>query len=667
MSYLWTKAVSTARRRPAEVLLVVFGLFLAGRFLLPQLTDVSRVYFFAEYPLKIVPFFTDANFKDYWDVWALGDPRPRVATIVAQAVNLKIRNFLPLVVQWHPGFGLSWLLYPFVIAQVYRTFRLWRSDRVMAAAAALLWAFSPPALDSLALCYLPAKALMNLWFALAFRFASEAFGSPDIIPNRRRTALLMLAFVNFAALLTDETAWVQLIALGVFFWPTLDRASQPSTAVTIAPFVLPVVGLLVVTFVIFPAVNRKNGQVPLNYIDVIAHGPSSAMLGSANANPQTSSHFTNAWGKINPLYLGYVALSAHLVPWRQVPGFWTYSRPIPPAEWPLNEVAFLAVVFAIGVALASRLARPWRHRAVRLTWSIIAMVVAYSVLNVPLAPAILEVNYYGALFSLPFALLFCVLFFGTECTRVERSFAVASVALVSWLQATGYEATNRRTQAYFADGGLTSGHPASRGLTREIIREIKTNVAAGQFGAVVEKYRFPSPGFCLAFEWEAARPGRVGRFDYLPGEKNRTPSGILLSQQRQWLLQGGAPLGPLLSETTRASALAAGGVEISPLEWSKLCRAGGWHGQGEDWIFTRVFATNGTFTERYWPRTATRIWRQTGAVHFLSTEPTLQFAGSLYNQSGLRSICRRPDGAYLAFDGDGICRLQFRLVPAVAL
>lgn len=654
---------------PAEWLLGVAALLLAWRFLLPQFADIARTYFFSEYALKVVPFFADATGKDLIDTWALGDPRPRVVTLAAQLINLSFRGAFPGLAAWHPAIGVAWLLYPLVAWQLYRTVRLLGGERLMAAAAALLWAFSPPALDSLVLCYLPAKALMNLWFVLAIRFAASTSGALEEGGLAYRRPLVLLGSVVLLALLTDETAAVMVVGVLLMFWPLfLRRFDRTGRRLLWLAFILPAICFCLITFVAFPLANHAAGQVPLNYGNLLLHGPSSAMTGLKQTAAPASSHFKDMADKVNPLYLGFVAASAHLLPFRTVPGYWTYSRALPPAEWPVLEVAVLVLALAVLVALTTRLPVRWRQFALRNGLALIGIVLAYSLLLVPLAPAILEINYYGALFSLPFALLFAVVLFGGVQTSTGRLGAVMGIAALAWLQATGYEATNRRTQVYFAAGGLTAGHSVGPAWNRESAREIERGVDEGQFAKVVAQHPFPSPGFCLAFELEAAREVRAGRkVDYFPGESADRPYALMLTQQWQWLRHLGINLDRLAGTMTPAIAIAQGARLAAPETWSDLIRNAGWHGRGDDWEFTRVFDANGGFVERYWLRSCTRVWHQTGSVKFLPGSPKLIFAGTRYSNPEIHAIYITPDDEYLAFDQAGRCCLRFRKVSSVPL
>lgn len=656
-----------SRFPPAEWLLGAAALLLAWRFLLPQFTDTARTYFFSEYVLKVVPFFADATGPGLIDTWALGDPRPRVVTLVAQYINLGFRGAFPGFAAWHPAIGLAWLLYPLVVWHVHRVVRLLGGDPLMAAAAALLWASSPPALDSLVLCYLPAKALMNLWFVLALRFAAQASAQAgDGQPCRR--SLLLLGAMVLLAFLTDETAVAMAVGVLVMFSPLfLGRSAGPRGRFLGPAFVLPAACFGLIAFLLFPLANRAAEQVPLDYWELMRHGPASAMTGLDQTAAPASAHFNDIVAKVNPFYLGFVAASAHLLPFRSVPGFWTFSRALPPSEWPVLEVALLVLAGAAAVALATRLPPPWQRFALRCALALLGLVLTYSFLLVPLAPAILEINYYGALFSLPVALLFAVILFGGGKTPVGRMAAVLSASTLAWLQAAGYEATNLRTQVYFADGGLTGGHPTGPTWNRAAAREIKNSVDEGRFAEVIERHRFPSPGFCLAFELAVAREVRAGRkSDYLPGESADRPYARMLVQQWQWLRHMGINL-DRLDALTPELALAQGARRVAPEAWADLIHHTGWHGRGDDWEFTRVFDADGSFVERYWLRSCTRVWRQTGTVEIRRGDARLIMNGTRYPNPEFAAIYVTPDDEYLAFDQAGRCGLRFRRLSPMSL
>lgn len=653
----------------AEWLLGAAGLLLAWRFLLPQFTDVARTYFFSEYALKVVPFFTDAAGRDLIDTWALGDPRPRVVTLAAQFLNSTFRAAFPDLVAWHPGIGLSWVLYPLVVREVNLAARMLGGGRLLAGSAALLWACSPPALDSLVLCYLPAKALMNLWFALAIRLAATALVSMQRDGPLARRPLLLLGLVVLLALLTDETAAALVVGVLIMFWPLFRLPfNRPGVTRLGQALLLPGICFGLITFAIFPLANRVAGQVPLSYLELMLHGPSSAMTGFQQTAIPASAHFQDIAGKMNPLYLGFVVATAHLLPFRAVPGFWTSGRAVNLPEWPLQEVALVVLAFAVLVALIARLPPSWKDVSIRCGLALLGLLLVYSLLLVPLAPAILEINYYGALFSLPLALLAAIALCGGVQTSAARIGAVMGVTCLAALQATGYEATSRRTQAFFADGGLTSGHPTGPAWNRASARAIKRAVDEGRFAEIVQQHVFPSPGFCFAFELEAGRENRAARrFDYVPGQPADRPFGVMLAQQREWLRHLGITLDPLSVTLATITTAAPGATPVAPESWPALIHGTAWHGRGDDWEFTRTFDAQGGFVERYWLRSVTRIWRQIGSAVAATGDTRLSLTGTRYNNADIHTIYITPDGEYLAFAQDGRCHLRFRLIAPTAL
>src|ERR1700690_3113370 len=54
--------------------------------------DPNRSYTFSEYVTKFVPFLRDAAPRGWLDEWAMGDPRPRIVTVLATVLNLRLRE-----------------------------------------------------------------------------------------------------------------------------------------------------------------------------------------------------------------------------------------------------------------------------------------------------------------------------------------------------------------------------------------------------------------------------------------------------------------------------------------------------------------------------------------------------------------------------------------------
>jgi len=382
----------------------------------------NRSYFFSEYTLKFVPFLRDARFLGWFDAWAMGDPRPRPVAVLATVMNLRLREEWSNWAVLPPSLGISWLLYPLTLLFLYKALRRMRFDAATGGAACLLWGLSPPALDSLVLCYVPAKALMNFWFAWGLGNAAIL----DIGGTKASRAAVRLAIALSLAWLTDETASIVMLVLLVAFAPSFwnPRRGRQAIARAWLSVTAPVILFAVVALVVYPLVNRLAGQVPLDFPQTVVRGPSVAYQSTAahpEATKMVSSHFTGMWAKLDPLGMAFTMLTAHLLPNREVPGFWTWSRPRGPSDWPLDEAGAVCFFIAATIAAGARLLPEQRQTAVRIAASIAVLILAYTILLVPLAPAILEVNYYGGLFSMPFDMLLAIILFGPGCELGKRA------------------------------------------------------------------------------------------------------------------------------------------------------------------------------------------------------------------------------------------------------
>jgi hypothetical protein len=658
------KYLAIWKEDPAFVTLVYLAIPASVYVILAFALDPNRSYAFSEYATKFVPFLRDTTPGGWFDGWGMGDPRPRIVTILATLLNLRLREAWAAVATLPPALGINWLLYPLTLGVLYQALRRMRLNRATALGSCLLWGLSPPALDSLVLCYVPAKALTHLWFALALDAAARlevARSSPGLTAKAASRAAIRLGGVLLLAWLTDETAGIVLLVVLIVFSP-LFFGRQP-----VRHFLLNwsgVAGSLLlfgaVALVAYPVWNRISHQVPLDFLRVIVQGPSVAYPSSDSpAHSIASSHLAGMWGKLRPADIAFTMFSASVVPNREVAGFWTWGSPRGPADWPTREILEVGFFLAILAGLSACLPSYQRGVAMRLWAALAVLILAYTVLLQPIAPAILEINYYGALFSLPFAMLVAVAALGGNRRHILQLLGVLGVAAVALLQVGSYKQTSQRIQRNYSNSEGAWNRQDEIRWNYGTLAALSSAVSTGHYSEAIAKNPFPSRAFCYLFELEANREHRAGKtVDFSPLSPAPTLYDSLLLQQKNWMVRNGRlpPKGPL---PEMAAVMAAGGRNLSDAESRQLVQGQRWEGYGEDWGFTRTFGLQGEYIERRWLLSIMRVWQFRGYAS-VSGPSEIRLADTPGNPA-IKLTILRHDANYYAFDADGRCRFMFHL------
>jgi len=626
----------------------------------------DNTYVFPEYVMKFVPALLDHGVGGWFDTWAMGDPRPRLVTVMATRLSIELRGWLSSATTLPPAFGLGWFIYPACLTVLYRLLRRLTGDRRVALGGAILWGLSPPALDSLVFCYVPAKALMNLLFPSALLMVAK-LGDENIPINQdparpqfNRTAL-GLGVITLLALLTDETAWFIFLCAPCLFPGILVPFVAPGRLLRKVWMALlaPAFVFVGIALVAYPAINREMGQVPLNFISAAIGGPSVALIGAPGTSIIASSHFVGRLENFQPLGLIYTLLTAHLIPGRVVPGFYASSSPLNPADWPLTELGILLVFFAAVIAFAAQLQDRQRSLAMRFGIAVVALIIGYAFLLIPLGPAILEVNYYGALFSIFFACTLSLLVLGSAGSSSRGLWAVGVIALLAVTEWQGYEQTAARIRKY-----LSATDHSTRDWTS--LNRMARQVAAGNFARVAIERPYPSRDFLYAFDLEAWRQHREGRkVDFLPYANPATLYDVLLATHIRYIEEFGHPLANPDAKLTEDNVRRSGGIRLSGPEVAALIHGHTWHGATRNWTFTRQFDENGRYLQRYWLNEIMRIWCSSGESR-VGAEGTLDLQDSVYGKSRIVNLYNLH-GRYFGFTASGEFVCSFTQIAPVDL
>ncbi len=558
---------------------LAFILTVSGVAILVSRSDSTHYY--AEYYLKFLPFLLNASPTDWFDTWAMGDPRPRIVNVAATALNVALRG--TFLGHFNSSFGISWIIYPLTILLIFLSAKKMGMGHAAAFAATLIWAASPGALESLVLRYAPAKALMNLWFALALLLAVILYKHARDLSKSLWTDLLVsaaLAVTLLLAWLTDETTILIGLVLGILFFP-LFFLRLPKISTQIFAWIAGTGSILIFVLLIvniYPSLNIAYGQLPLKFFDVVVNGPQTHF----ELSQLRSSHFSGGQlEKWQPFALLYTCITAQLLPFRAVHGFVTYTNPLFDKGLPIREFILLALILTWAVLAYIRIRGSERSLAVRLALCCIFVPIINGLLLVPVAPCIIETHYYGQLFSIPYALLVGVLIFprNTLSNRAQWGGMVLCVLVVC--QFLGYQKSLQRLHDY--DVVLSRGDASISTLNHKNLASLQRGIDGAR---QLDVYPFPSSTLAYGFELAMYHAKKSGlEPDFIDGFESQGIYLDLLRRQQDWMnhLQF-QKFGPSLPH--REELLQQGASLIKSDELFTIYQAGRWrlHGDLFEWI-----------------------------------------------------------------------------------
>lgn len=408
---------------------------------------------FLEYYQKYLPFFTDRGFGGVLDLAALGDPRPRLLPLLGAAIDVDMRRALLRLGTMHPAFGISWLFYPAALAALFQAVYLLTGRRTAAAIACLIYAASPAALDVLVDYYMPAKPLVNFFFITALLGVGLSEPHPSL--GRVRHTWLGSALIFLSALggmLSDETAVFLIAIVGILMTPRLfDRTAPPAERLAApAALVLALALYLAVGMVVLPLLEERHGYAVVPFAAVVLQGVYAAMFGAA---PKPLGGFLRDY---DPGSLLWTIVSAHMAIGRTVGGNWTNDHGLRLAETTPREYGQMLAAAAAFAVLMLTVGRSQR----RLAWLLLAafafFVLGQAILIFPLAPWLVEVNYYASLSSIFVALFGGILLGDLAGHRPCLPLAGLTAAWLAFAGLHNYLETAKRHPG-FTDAPLTWG------------------------------------------------------------------------------------------------------------------------------------------------------------------------------------------------------------------
>ena len=605
---------------------------------------------FLEYYQKYLPFLTDRGLHGILDFAVLGDTRPRLLPLLGAALNVAVRRVLLLRWTIHPSFGLSWLIYPAATAALSRAVFLLTGRRSAAVIAGLLYAASPGQLDILVDYYIPAKALLNLFFATAL--IGAGLSDPHLSLRRLPRPWLGTGIIfasALAGLLSDETAGFILSTVGLLLTPLLfaRRATVARRLAAPAALLAALMVYVWIGFVALPSFQERHGYIAVSLATVILRGGTTAMFG-------TPAPFGGLLHTFDPLRLFETIIAAHTVFGRLVEAGWTSLLPVRHI-WevrPSDYGQYLAVLGGFAVLLAA-LRRDQRRLAWLIMLAFAFFIWVQSIMIYSVAPWVVEVNYYASLSSVFVALLGAILL-GDLAER--RGYLALACLAVAWLCLTSFHNFLETAKRHpgFSDAPLTWAE----------LREARARALSG---ALLHLPDTADPGdpldhrgriYLYALEAAMGQQHRLGRqVDIGPLQPIATaPLYQTLHLETMFdprVVRLAAP-GP----ATLAEAVHAGAASVaSGVDW---LRGRHLRGSTAEWNVDLTVAPSAAIRGKAWRPGLIRLWVIAGAFAAAGEGDCLIFAAA-------PKLCMATtvarEGTLFAYDPAGRWVLSFRLVP----
>jgi hypothetical protein len=599
----------------------------------PQLASMTL-----EYALKFVPLLADGPASSILDFNGAGDPRGRVVNSLLTWINIRARKELLLTTAIHPALSINWLLYPLTLVVLNKAVRRMSKGPRYGIIVTLLYAASPGMLDTLVDYYLPAKALVNFWFAGAL------YGVSMLVPTEhaKRSVLGAVLFgaTTFLGLLSDETAIFIPISVCLLFGRQIlfGAEARRRRVLVAASLVVAFSAYGLAVLVAVPLANAVLQQAPLDLPTSVLQGPYAAMFGG---QPRTLGNTLKYYA---PLSLLETIVSAHFVPGRVVTVAWTSHLPYKlPWLWSLHEQLALCGLVVVIVALVHLLPAECKPLIWRLGGTFSVYVAVQSLLLVALSGYVCESGYYAALASILLALAVGAIAAGSSRSQGMRALSWSLVAYVMAVQLANMVDTATRHPYFGVDP-----------LTWRDLKTVHSKIGRGEVDQALAAQPFPSRRFLYAFEVAAAFESVRGhRIDFLPMEEPQDGLARHLDVDRiadPTIAPMGGPLPRDEKEVTNHGLLAK---SID----ARYFHTGAIRGETGVWGYEWRFDGSGEVVQRSWRYGLMRLWSATGRVEQRAGEVCLVF--STAPTTCFESLYQHGEWI-LAFGADGRLVTRFR-------
>jgi hypothetical protein len=252
-------------------------------------------------------------------------------------------------------------------------------------------------LDMLCNFYIPAKPLCLLFTLVGI------FICIDVIKSNRSPVVLLLAvLIIFSSLLCDESG-VLIFTFLPFILFLCPNENFKRKFYVLVSMIASLILYVFFAIEILPLINSSLSQQQVNFIEF-------GMLGIYKSVFKIeSSSFHNLLSPNSSIRLFEVIISSFMVPFRGVVGSWSS----------INQVGFLSLnvsnkyiyisVLIISIYLLTLLSESRIRQIFLLIIGLIAFCILQSILLAPLAPYLVDVNYYGNLSSIFICLILGIL------------------------------------------------------------------------------------------------------------------------------------------------------------------------------------------------------------------------------------------------------------------
>jgi hypothetical protein len=616
------------------ILCVAFGLYIATPFYAATVP---------EYLFKFLPALSDAPVRAAFDFVGLGDGRPRLVSNLLTTLNVQLRAAAIDAGFFHLGLSLTWLIYPTTLALLYAGLRRWSGDSRMAWIGTLLYAASPAALDPLVAYYVPAKPVAHLLTVSAFLGTALVLPASASVRARPMLGGCIVGTSVLFGLLCDETMLLAYIVLAAAFVPRFLRAqSRPKVFLCVSGLVFPLAIYGVLVAWVLPEINSALGQVPLNFFSVAFQGVYAAVFGVSGVSASPAGF------QIATFNLAETVLSAHLVPFRHVPGSWTYHAGFHFFQWAPNDQLAFGAAMMILAALWFQASSGHRRTIWFLIVGFAAFAFAQAILLRPLASVLLEVSYYASLSSLWFALIVGTLLASGPVDSQWKAIRWLLVSYFVFVEFANHEETARR-HPYWSE-------PAP---DWHAMRNAKESIDRGEFQDLARRSPFPDRIYFAAYEMEIARRAKQG---YLADIKPRYPVQDLpiatapASAYRDNVVFAASQV-PALDERKLMGSGTA--TKVSASDLLTTIRGTNLRGSSGPWRFIRSIGSDGTVVERVWFDGLMRQWELKGRVAVQGRQLCTS-----YDNAPAECISRAyaEEGVIYGFSSSGVLITGFRVV-----
>lgn len=379
--------------------------------------------------------------------FAAGEYRPRFLTYAIILLDLKLRLAFYQLGVLPPAFSISWVLQVLSAWLLFRVVVGFLQDGLIAILAVFIFVTSTGFLSGFTMLFMPGKPLSGLIFLLIIWLMArlDRRGAPDQlfhqVPGVEKYWVMAVLFLG---LLLDETPLFALLLPLIFFperfvrWP-IASPDLHAIARAGAAYAIPVAAFLLFVLVVTPAITQHFFGYTFRYFETL--------IGFGQGTAGAKSILEGPYGgfSVRTLISNFLTLfGASLVPWQisplvALPGS---GGVLSGQKFGLLQLGLLIPVFGGIGFLAWRAKGDFGRRFRSLILATLLFVLFQSMLSGRHVPYITG-YYYGAAFSIFFAMLAGFSFAALVRIGVPRLVMIGASALIVLIQANNFHKLNK--------------------------------------------------------------------------------------------------------------------------------------------------------------------------------------------------------------------------------